>query len=196
MTSPFFLPQRPQRVTWSNAIIFGVVASVLVGSECTSISEPMSLRRIPEVGERAPDFTLAGPGGAAVKLGDLLKRGPIVLYFYPKDETSGCTVEACSFRDSHEDFLKAAAQVVGISRDDEESHKRFVAKHHLPFLLLSDPNEEVHAAYGVGKMLGVFKDRVTFVIDRQGIVRHVFTSKIRMRAHMAEALAAIRQLPP
>jgi thioredoxin-dependent peroxiredoxin len=154
----------------------------------------MSLQKIPGVGERAPDFTLAGPGGAVVKLGDLLKRGPIVLYFYPKDETPGCTIEACSFRDSHEDFVKAAARVVGISRDDEASHQRFAAKHHLPFLLLSDPGEEVHSLYGVGTTLGVLRDRVTFVIDSQGIVRHVFTSKIRMRAHMAEALAVIRQL--
>jgi thioredoxin-dependent peroxiredoxin len=147
------------------------------------------------VGERAPDFTLARTGGTAVSLGDLLKNGPIVLYFYPRDETAGCTIEACSFRDSHEDFVKAAAQVVGISRDDDASHQRFAAKHHLPFLLLSDPGSDVHAAYGVGKTLGVLRDRVTFVIDRAGIVRHVFTSKIRMRAHMAEALTIVRQLP-
>ncbi|MEP6653681.1 MAG: peroxiredoxin [Myxococcales bacterium] len=155
----------------------------------------MSVGRIPRVGERAPDFTLAGPGGVAVTLGDLLKRGPIVLYFYPQDETPGCTIEACSFRDSHEEFVNAAAQVVGVSRDDEASHRRFAAKHHLPFLLLSDPTGEVHDAYGVGKTLGVLRDRVTLVIDRTGIVRHVFTSKIRMRAHIAEALSVVRQLP-
>jgi peroxiredoxin Q/BCP len=156
----------------------------------------MPSRRIPEEGERAPDFTLAGADGAMVKLGELLQRGPIVLYFYPKDETVGCTIEACSFRDSHEEFVKAAAQVVGISRDDQASHQRFAAKHQLPFLLLSDPQGQVHAAYGVGATLGVLRDRVTFVIDRGGIVRNVFTSKIRMRAHIAQALAVIRQLPP
>src|SRR5664279_3661458 len=140
----------------------------------------MSLQRTPRVGERAPEFTLVGMDGATVKLGELLKRGPIVLYFYPKDETAGCTIEACSFRDSHEEFVKAAAQVVGISRDDQTSHQRFAAKHSLPFQLLSDPTEEVHDAYGVGTTLGVLRDRVTFVIDSHGIVRHVFNSKIRM----------------
>jgi peroxiredoxin Q/BCP len=155
----------------------------------------MSLQRTPRVGERAPDFRLAGPGGATIQLGDLLTRGPIVLYFYPEDETAGCTVEACSFRDSHQEFVNAAAQVVGISRDDEASHQRFAAKHHLPFLLLSDPKGEVHDAYGLGSLLGMLRDRVTFVIDRDGIVRHVFSSKIRMRAHIAGALAVIRQLP-
>jgi peroxiredoxin Q/BCP len=154
----------------------------------------MSSRRLPRIGEKAPDFTLPGPKGVMVSLGQLLQRGPIVLYFYPNDETAGCTVEACSFRDSHEEFVKAAAQVVGISHNDEESHQRFAAKHHLPFLLLSDASEVVHRAYGVGTTLAILRDRVTFVIDRDGVIRHVFASKIRMRAHMAEALAVVRSL--
>jgi thioredoxin-dependent peroxiredoxin len=148
----------------------------------------------PVVGERAPDFTLAGPGGRAVNLAELLRDGAVVLYFYPKDQTPGCTIEACAFRDEIEAFTAAGAQVVGVSRDDEASHARFVAKHRLPFLLLSDTDGETHARYGVTKTLGFIPDRTTFVIDRDGIVRHVFSSMVRMRAHVDESLAIVRAL--
>src|SRR3954449_2304912 len=120
----------------------------------------------PRIGERAPDFTLVGPGGKSVALADLLGKGPIVLYFYPKDETTGCTLEACAFRDLHDDFVAAGAEGVGVSRDDQASHARFAEHHKLPFLLLSDGSGEVHASYGVRQHLGgLLKDRVTFVID-------------------------------
>src|SRR4051812_33557633 len=98
----------------------------------------------PRVGERAPGFVLAGPQGKPVALADLLGKGPIVLYFYPKDETSGCTAEACAFRDAYEDFVAAGAEVVGVSRDDQAAHARFAANHRLPFLLLSDLNGDAH----------------------------------------------------
>src|SRR4051794_10775942 len=124
----------------------------------------------PRIGERAPDFKLVGPDGKTVGLAELLGKGPIVLYFYPKDETSGCIVEACAFRDSYEEFVAAGAEVVGVSRDDQTSHARFVEKHRLPFLLLSDPTGEAHERYGVRRHLGgLLNDRVTFVIDRAGI---------------------------
>ena len=149
----------------------------------------------PKLGERAPDFTLPGPGGTSVHLADLLGKGPLVVYFYPKDETAGCTAEACAFRDAYEDFGSAGAQVVGISRDDPESHRRFAAHHRLPFLLLSDPTGEVHDRYGVASRLGgILRDRVTFVLDREGVVRHVFSSGLRMRAHVDESLAIVRRL--
>jgi thioredoxin-dependent peroxiredoxin len=148
------------------------------------------------VGERAPEFTLPGPGGRAVSLAALLRGGTVVLYFYPKDQTPGCTMEACAFRDDIDAFSAAGAQVVGISRDDEASHARFAAKHKLPFLLLSDTTGETHTRYGVTKKLGFIPDRMTFVIDRQGIVRHVFSSMLRMRAHVDESLATVRRLRP
>jgi peroxiredoxin Q/BCP len=146
------------------------------------------------VGERAPDFTLPGPGGKLFTLAELLREGVLVLYFYPKDQTPGCTIEACAFRDEIDAFTAAGAQVVGVSRDDEESHARFTAKHKLTFLLLSDENGEVHERYGVHKKLGFIPDRSTFVIDREGIVRHEFSSMIRMRAHVQESLAIVRSL--
>jgi len=145
------------------------------------------------VGDVAPDFALPGPGGREVRLGELLGRGPLVLYFYPKDETLGCTVEACAFRDAHRDFVGAGAQVVGVSRDDEASHARFAARHDLPFLLLSDPTGEVHRRYGVSRWLALV-DRVTFVIDGHGVIRHVYDSKVRMRAHVDRALQIVRAL--
>ena len=145
------------------------------------------------MGEVAPDFVLPGPGGREVRLSELFGRGPVVLYFYPKDETLGCTVEACAFRDSNQDFLEAGAAVVGVSRDDEASHARFAAHHGLPFLLLSDPTGEVHRLYGVSGLLGL-AGRVTYVIDRGGIVRHVFDSMVRMRAHVDRSLDVVREL--
>ena len=149
----------------------------------------------PKIGESAPDFTLPGAGGAPVHLDDLVAKGAVVLYFYPKDETSVCTAEACAFRDAYEDFVAAGAQVVGVSRDDTESHARFATGHRLPFLLLSDPTGEVHARYGVRSQLGgLLKDRLTFVLDRGRIVRHVFASRVRFQAHVDEALRIVRTL--
>ena len=147
----------------------------------------------PRSGERAPDFTLPGAEGRPVHLADLLARGAVVLYFYPKDATAGCTVEACGFRDVYTDFTAAGAEVVGVSRDDVASHARFAAAQRLPFLLLSDVDGQVHDLYGVRSRLGgLLRDRVTYVIDRGGIVRDVYTSKLRFSEHVTRALAAVR----
>ena len=149
----------------------------------------------PHVGEQAPDFTLPDAEGNPVRLRELLDRKVVVLYFYPKDETIGCTVEACAFRDAYEDFTAAGAQVVGVSRDDVASHARFATHHHLPFTLLSDTDGAVHRLYGVQARLGgLVRDRVTFVIDRSGIVRQSFSSMIDMHGHVKSALPVVRQL--
>ena len=148
----------------------------------------------PNIGDHAPDFTLPDGGGAPVRLSELLSRRAVVLYFYPKDETAGCTAESCAFRDAYDDFTSAGAEVVGVSRDDGASHRRFAANHKLPFVLLSDPEGHVHDLYGVRSRLGFLRDRVTFVIDRSGIVRHIFTSMIDMQGHVKKALPIVRQL--
>lgn len=145
-------------------------------------------------GDRVPDVSLVGPDGAPVPLSRLYADKTLVLYFYPKDDTAGCTAEACSFRDSYEDFLAAGAHVVGVSADPPASHARFAGKYRLPFTLLSDPTGAGRAAFGVKKTLGFFEGRVTFVIDRGGVVRHAFSSQIRMGAHVDEALTVVRQL--
>ena len=148
----------------------------------------------PNVGDRAPDFTLPDADGTAIRLGELLSKKAVVLYFYPKDETPGCTAESCAFRDAYDDFTAAGAEVVGVSRDDGASHGRFAAHHKLPFVLLSDPEGRVHDLYGVRSRLGFLRDRVTFVIDRAGVVRHLFTSMIDMRGHVKKALPIVREL--
>jgi len=145
------------------------------------------------VGDRAPDFTLPSASGA-VRLADVLQTKAVVLYFYPKDETAGCTAEACAFRDSSEVFTQAGAEVIGVSDDTVEAHRSFAAHHRLPFVLLSDPGGVVRQRYGVTGWLGLVRGRVTFVIDREGIVRHVFDSQLQATRHVDEALETIRKL--
>ena len=146
------------------------------------------------VGEAAPDFTLLSGSGEPVRLSELVKRQAVVLYFYPKDETPGCTAEACTFRDSYEVFKEAGAEVVGVSADSVRSHQSFAANHRLPFVLLSDDGGAVRKRYGVNKVLGLFGGRVTFVIDRQGIVQHVFDSQTQATRHVDEALGTLARL--
>jgi thioredoxin-dependent peroxiredoxin len=145
-------------------------------------------------GDHAPDFTLPDQNGQPVHLSELLKQSHVVLYFYPKDETPGCTAEACSFRDQYEVFREAGAEVVGVSSDSVESHQQFAQHHRLPFLLLSDAQGEVRKLYGVQSTLGFLPGRVTFVIDRDGIVRYSFNSQMNPLRHVPEALAIIKEL--
>src|SRR5688572_26536977 len=117
------------------------------------------------IGDRAPDFTLPTQNGTTVTLSELLKKGPVVVYFYPRDETPGCTAEACAFRDSYEVFQKAGAEVVGISDDSVESHGKFAQNHRLPFILASDVGGKVKNAYGVSAPLGwLLAARETYVV--------------------------------
>lgn len=142
-------------------------------------------------GTAAPDFELSDQHGKTVRLSDYRGKSAAVVYFYPKDETAGCTAEACRFRDDFEKFSDAGAVVFGISDDSPESHKSFAANHRLPFQLLSDTGGAVRKRYGVKKTLGVIPGRVTFVIDREGIVRHTFSSQMDAERHVDEALAAL-----
>lgn len=143
-------------------------------------------------GDAMPETTLTGNEGP-VKLREKIGK-PLVVYFYPKDETYGCTKEACEFRDQYEDFLAAGADVIGVSRDDAESHEKFKAHHRLPFTLLSDPGGKIAAAWGVKNVLGILPGRVTFVFDKAGTLRHRFDSSIRFGKHVDEALEVVKQL--
>ena len=147
-----------------------------------------------QAGDKAPDFTLPAQNGAPVKLSDRLAQRVVVLYFYPKDETSGCTAEACAFRDSFEVFTDAGAEVIGISSDSVEKHASFVSHHNLPFTLVSDKGGQVRKSYGVKSALGVIPGRVTYVIDQAGIVRQVFSSMTNIGGHVGDALEMVKKI--
>ena len=146
------------------------------------------------VGDKAPDFTLPSQSGEPVRLYDRLGDRVVVLYFYPKDETRGCTAEACAFRDSYEAFTDAGAEVIGISSDSAARHASFADRHQLPFTLLSDQGGRVRKSYGVPAVLGVLPGRVTYVIDRDGTVRYVFNSMTNIGQHVSDALDEVRRL--
>ena len=146
------------------------------------------------VGDKAPEFQLQDQDGRKVALADFRGRKAVVLYFYPKDETPGCTKQACSFRDSYEDFSKVGAEVLGISGDSVEAHKAFAEHHRLPFTLLADVGNTTRKAYGVPATLWVLPGRVTYVIDKQGVVQHVFNSQLNSVRHIDEALTVVKRL--
>jgi len=148
-----------------------------------------------KVGDKAPDFTLRSQTGEDVTLSSFRGKKAVVLFFYPKDDTPGCTAEACDFRDSHARFTGSGAEVLGVSSDSVESHERFAGKHNLPMKLLSDPRGEVRALYGVKSTLGIMPGRSTYIIDREGVVRYLFESQLRAREHVKRALEIIQSLP-
>jgi len=147
-----------------------------------------------DVGSKAPNFMLPSQSGELVSFRDSLGEKPVVLFFYPKDDTPGCTKEACTFRDEYEQFSELDTEVIGISSDSVDSHKSFAKKHNLPFTLLSDKGEKVRRLYNVPNTFGLFPGRVTYVIDQEGIVRHVFSSQIGVERHVQEALEALHSI--
>jgi peroxiredoxin Q/BCP len=147
-----------------------------------------------QVGDKAPDFTLPSQAGEQVRLSDRLGERIVVLYFYPKDETAGCTKEACAFRDSYEVFAEAGAEVIGVSSDSVDKHAAFAGHHELPFTLLSDQGGQVRKSYAVPATLGLLPGRVTYVIDRAGTVRHVFSSQMNIGRHVNDALDVVQKL--
>ena len=146
-----------------------------------------------QVGEAAPDFTLPTQNGTNVSLSEYRGKRAVVLYFYPKDDTPGCTAEACGFRDSYETFTDAGAEVIGVSADSLSSHREFARRYKLPFVLVSDSGGSLRKRYGVPSTFGVMPGRVTYVIDKQGIVRHIFSSQFMPQQHITEALHVLQQ---
>jgi peroxiredoxin Q/BCP len=151
-----------------------------------------------QVGDKAPSFTLKDQSGTSVKLSDL-KGKPVVLYFYPKDDTSGCTKQACAFRDEHSKLKRKGAVVLGVSPDDEKRHQKFIAKHELPFQLLVDGDHAVAEKYGAWgeksmygrKYFGIV--RSTFLINAEGRVARIWT-KVKVDGHVDEVLEALEAL--
>jgi peroxiredoxin Q/BCP len=146
-----------------------------------------------KVGTAAPVFSLRDQDGKEVDIGQLIGKKALVIYFYPKDFTTGCTMEAHEFREMHEEFMKNGAEVIGVSSDSVESHKKFAEEHQLPFTLLSDPDDRVrdmYGAWGAARTPG----RVTYLIDRKGVIRMVFSSQMQPRKHISEALRVLKEI--
>jgi len=143
------------------------------------------------VGDYAPDFVLKNQHGELVKLSDYKNRANVVLFFYPKDDTPGCTAEACSFRDSYEGFKDSGAEVIGISSDDSASHLKFASKHSLPYTLLSDAGGKVRKLFGVPSSFIFLPGRVTYIIDKSGVIRHIFSSQLNVNKHVEEAMKVL-----
>jgi peroxiredoxin Q/BCP len=162
------------------ALILGLVTGVFMQNV-----SPARAAELLKVGDKAPDFEVAASDGTTVRLKDYVGKGNIVLYFYPKDDTPGCTKEACGIRDEFSEFKQLDAIVFGVSFDSVESHKRFVEKYRLPFVLLSDTDKKVAKAYGVADDASTHAQRVTFVIDRQGAVAYV-NPQVNPTVHSAE----------
>jgi thioredoxin-dependent peroxiredoxin len=144
-------------------------------------------------GDPAPLIALRDQNGVE-RRSDQLDGQALVLFFYPKDDTPGCTIEACAFRDSHTELEALGATVWGVSADDAASHQRFAARHQLPYPLLVDQGNALRRAFGVPAVLGLLPGRVTYVIDAGGTIRHVFNNLLDGAAHRREAIDALRQL--
>jgi peroxiredoxin Q/BCP len=148
----------------------------------------------PKPGDRAPDFSARSSDGRDIRLSDYRGAKRVVLFFYPKDFTPGCTAEACSFRDAYDELVAKDTEVLGVSLDSDTSHAEFASRHRLPFPLLSDPEGRIARQYGalggLQALLGVAK-RITFVIDREGIVRAVIHHELRVGRHLQEVRAAL-----
>lgn len=146
------------------------------------------------IGDPAPAFSAFDPQGEPVSLGDFTGKKALVLFFYPADDSPICAREACAFRDAYQDFVDAGAEVVGVSGDSASSHRQFAADHRLPFRLISDEDGALRRAFGVQKTLGLLPGRVTYLIDKQGIIRFLFNSQFNADRHVTEALEVLRQL--
>ena len=140
------------------------------------------------VGDKAPKFALIDQDGKIVRLHDY-RGSNVVLFFYPRNHTPGCTRDACGFRDQFAAFQETDTIVIGISEDSPDSHLSFARRYQLPYRLLSDGNREVATSYGVRRFLGILSQRVTFVIDRTGVVRNIFSSHFQLYRHISESLA-------
>ena len=147
-----------------------------------------------DVGDPAPEFTLPSQTGEAVNLKEILGKREIVLYFYPKDNTPGCTTEAKAFRDSYEIFKEMGAEVIGVSSDSVGSHRDFANKCALPFILLSDAGGKVRKLYGVPSTFGFLPGRVTYIVDVKGVVRHIFNSQMNPAKHVDEAVRVLKSI--
>jgi len=168
-------------------IIVLIVAILISNSMESKPKKPL------KVGDKVPAFKLQNQDGAWFSSDEIIGKQPAVIYFYPKDETPGCTKEACKFRDEFEVFKDLKAKVIGISSDSVASHKKFAEKYHLPFTLLADVNKQVRKLFGVpSSVLGLLPGRVTYVVNNRGVIIYIFNSQFNPKNHIAEAIKALK----
>ena len=147
-----------------------------------------------QTGDKIPEFSAKDNNGNDFESSSIVGKKPVVFYFYPKDNTPGCTAQACSFRDQYEDFKDLGAEVVGISSDSLASHEKFVQQYQLPFILLSDNDKKIRKLFGVKPdLLGLIPGRVTYVVDKNGIIQFVFDS-MNATNHIPKALETIKKM--
>ena len=147
-----------------------------------------------KVGDKIPDFKAKDTNGTDFDSQNVVSQKPLVIYFYPKDNTAGCTAEACSFRDQYEDFKDLGAEVIGISSDSVASHQKFAKQYQLPFILLSDHDKKIRTLFGVPSgLFGLLPGRVTYVVDKNGIIQMIFDSMLAGK-HISKALKAIKKI--
>ncbi len=174
----------------SKKILFIVLLIAIMLYSYNLMSQKNSLK----VGDSIPDFTLKDQDGQTFHLKEHLGKAHLIIYFYPKDDTPGCTKEACKFRDEFQDFIDLNAEVIGISSDDIASHKAFAEKYHLPFRLLADTHKKVRKLFGVPKFTGIFPGRVTYVVDKNGKIVYIFNSMRNAGKHIDEAKKVLKSL--
>ena len=147
-----------------------------------------------KVGDQIPHFSATDTNGNLFESSTIIGTKPVVIYFYPKDNTPGCTAQACSFRDQYQDFTDIGAEVIGISSDNQKSHEKFSKQYNLPFILLSDNNKTIRNLFGVPSgLLGLLPGRVTYVADRNGVIKMIFDSMLATK-HIPKALEAVKKL--
>lgn len=148
-----------------------------------------------KTGDKIPNFTAKDLDGKVFDIQNYIGKKPLVIYFYPKDNTAGCTIQACSFRDQYQDFTDLGAEVIGISSDSVTSHQKFSQEYKLPFVLLSDSDQKIRNLFGVPKgLMGLLPGRVTYVIDKEGIVKMIFDNGLMVKKHISKALEAIKKI--
>jgi thioredoxin-dependent peroxiredoxin len=146
-----------------------------------------------KIGDKAPSFVAVDANGSPFDSIEIIGKKPVVIYFYPKDNTPGCTMQACGFRDSYEDFIDLGAEVIGVSSDTVNSHKKFTNQYKLPFILLSDSNKKIRKLFGVpDKLFGLLPGRVTYIINKAGIITMIFDSVMATK-HIAIALESLKK---
>lgn len=187
------LPDNINFLKFSNLYRFYLIICVILFTSCSTFSQKNNMNEI-KVGSSIPSFTLPDQSGNLFDINSVLGKKNLVIYFYPKDDSPGCTAQACSFQDQFEVFKEADAVIIGISGQSVESHKEFAIKHRLTFTLLSDVGNKLRKQFGVPtNLLGLLPGRVTYVADKTGKVIYIFNSQTQATKHVDEALRILKE---